>query len=72
MLHIGQEQKGEKMTELLTEDEVAKRLCSNKRYVQDLRRAGKLHPAKFGKHWLYKKEDVEAFIEKMFSLHNKK
>ena len=60
------------MTELLTEDQVAKIMCSTKRFVQDLRRAGKLHPAKFGKHWLYKKEDVEDYIEKMFDLHNKK
>lgn len=60
------------MTELLTEDQVAKIMCSTKRFVQDLRRAGKLHPAKFGKHWLYKKEDVEDYIEKLFDLHNKK
>lgn len=60
------------MTELLNEEQVAKMLCSNKRYVQDLRRAGKLHPAKFGKHWLYKKEDVEEYIDKMFDLFNKK
>lgn len=60
------------MIELLSEEEVARILNSNKRYVQDLRRAGKLHPAKFGKHWKYKKEDVEEFIDKMFDLHNKK
>lgn len=60
------------MVELLSEEEVARILNSNRRYVQDLRRAGKLHPAKFGKHWQYKKEEVEEFIEKMFDLHNKK
>lgn len=60
------------MTELLNEDQVARLLNSTKRYVQDLRRAGKLHPAKFGKHWLYKKEDVEDFVDRMFDLHNKK
>lgn len=59
------------MTELLNEDEVATLLHSNKRYVQDLRRANKLHPAKFGKHWLYRKEDVENFIEQMFELNKK-
>ncbi len=60
------------MLDLLSEDEVAKILHSNKRYVQDLRRAGKLHPAKFGKHWLYRKDDVEEYVKKMFDLHNKK
>lgn len=60
------------MTELLNEEQVAKMLFANKRFVQDLRRAQKLHPAKFGKHWLYKKEDVEDYIEKMFDLQNKK
>lgn len=60
------------MSELLNEEEVAKIIHSNKRFVQDLRRAGKLHPAKFGKHWLYKKEDVENYVEHMFDLCNKK
>lgn len=58
--------------DLLTEKEVAEKLRSNQRYVQDLRRAGKLHPAKFGKHWLYEKEDVDNYIEHMFDLQNKK
>jgi len=60
------------MTELLSEDQVARMLHANKRFVQDLRRAQKLHPAKFGKHWLYKKEDVEDYVEKMFDLQNRK
>jgi excisionase family DNA binding protein len=60
------------MQELLSEQEIATMLHSTKRFVQDLRRAQVLHPAKFGKHWLYRKEEVEEYIEHMFSLNEKK
>ena len=57
---------------LLNEDQIAEMLHTNKRFVQDLRRAQKLHPAKFGKHWLYKKSDVDRYIDRMFKLNQKK
>lgn len=60
------------MTELLNDDQVAKVLNSSKRHVQNLRRAQRIPSAKFGKHWLFRKEDVEEYIEKMFDLQNKK
>ena len=60
------------MEKLLSEDEVATLLHANKRFVQDMRRAGKLHPAKFGKHWLYKEREVADYIEHMFDLQNQK
>ena len=60
------------MEELLSEDQIAVMLHTTKRFVQDLRRKQKLHPAKIGKHWLYKKADVETYIEQMFKLNQKK
>jgi len=59
------------MEELLNEDQIANMLHTTKRFVQDLRRAQKLHPAKIGKHWLYKRSDVEGYIQKMFDLNKK-
>lgn len=60
------------MEQLLTDDDVAKMLQSSKRFVQDLRRANIIPSAKFGKHWLFKREDVQEYIENMFNLQNKK
>ena len=47
---------------LMTKEEVAVYLHCSTHHVTHMRQAGLIKGVKFGKRWLYRKSDIEAFV----------